>query len=404
MDRSREETRKERNLAQAQLIAMERQQAAEAERAAIARELHDIVSHSVSMIAVQAESATYTTPGLTPEARDGFQQIAGTARSSMAELRRLLGVLRTPAGDPAFTAPPADPRPSRRTGRAAPGGGRQGRAESHRGAGVAARRVGAVHAYRITQEALTNARKHAPGARTVVEIDYGADRLLTLRIHDDGPGPEGSGPGFGACHGLTGMRERAAPVRRSAQRGRRPGRRFPGGGGASLGDRVIDMEKELGVIRAVVADDQAVVRTGFVNLLNTQEDIEVVGEAEDGVQAVRIAAETRPDLALLDIRMPHKNGIEAAREILAGSGSTTKVLMLTTSASTSTCTTRSRPARGGFLLKDATFPELLHAVRVVAAGNALLSPKITKRVIGEFVHARASRLRVHSVAGGTHGA
>lgn len=94
--RSREETRTERSLAQAQLIAMERQQAAEAERAAIARELHDIVSHSVSMIAVQAESATYTTPGLTPEARDGFQQIAATARSSMAELRRLLGVLRTP--------------------------------------------------------------------------------------------------------------------------------------------------------------------------------------------------------------------------------------------------------------------------------------------------------------------
>lgn len=68
-----------------------------------------------------------------------------------------------------------------------------------------------LSAYRITQEALTNARKHAPGARTVVEIDYGADRRLTLRIHDDGPGP-GSGPGSGAGHGLTGMRERAALV------------------------------------------------------------------------------------------------------------------------------------------------------------------------------------------------
>jgi DNA-binding NarL/FixJ family response regulator len=160
---------------------------------------------------------------------------------------------------------------------------------------------------------------------------------------------------------------------------------------------VIDMEKELGVIRAVVADDQAVVRTGFVNLLNTQEDIEVVGEAEDGVQAVRIAAETRPDLALLDIRMPHKNGIEAAREILAGSGSTTKVLMLTTFGLDEYVYDALAAGAGGFLLKDATFPELLHAVRVVAAGNALLSPKITKRVIGEFVHARASRLPVHSV-------
>ncbi|MFF3617875.1 sensor histidine kinase [Streptomyces sp. NPDC002467] len=224
--RSREETRDERDLAQAQLIAMERQQAAEAERAAIARELHDIVSHSVSMIAVQAESATYTTPGLSPEARDGFQQIAGTARSSMAELRRLLGVLRTPQGqgDAALTAPqPTLDHLSELV-------------EQHRAVGgeVTLRITGErvplpaaweLSAYRITQEALTNARKHAPGARTVVEIDYGADRLLTLRVRDDGPGPvsgpgpgpgsgsgPGSRPGSGAGHGLTGMRERAALV------------------------------------------------------------------------------------------------------------------------------------------------------------------------------------------------
>ncbi|MGW7412133.1 sensor histidine kinase [Streptomyces sp. NPDC054863] len=208
--RSREETRNERNLAQAQLIAMERQQAAEAERAAIARELHDIVSHSVSMIAVQAESATYTTPGLTPEARDGFQQIAGTARSSMAELRRLLGVLRTPQSDTALAAP--QPTLDHLAGLV----------EQHRTVGgaielkVTGERVSLpaaweLSAYRITQEALTNVRKHAPGAHTVVEIDYGADRLLTLRIHNDGPGPV-SGPVSGTGHGLAGMRERAALV------------------------------------------------------------------------------------------------------------------------------------------------------------------------------------------------
>lgn len=156
------------------------------------------------------------------------------------------------------------------------------------------------------------------------------------------------------------------------------------------------MEKGTSVIRALVADDQAVVRTGFVNLLNTQEDIEVVGEAEDGAQAVRVAAEARPDLALLDIRMPHKNGIEAAREILAASDGATKVLMLTTFGLDEYVYDALAAGAGGFLLKDATFPELLHAVRVVAAGNALLSPEITKRVIGEFVHARASRLPVHS--------
>ncbi|WP_217140871.1 response regulator transcription factor [Streptomyces sp. AC627_RSS907] len=142
----------------------------------------------------------------------------------------------------------------------------------------------------------------------------------------------------------------------------------------------------------------AVVRTGFVNLLGTQEDVEVVGEAEDGAQAVRIAAETRPDLALLDIRMPHKNGIEAAREISASSGGATKVLMLTTFGLDEYVYDALAAGAAGFLLKDATFPELLHAVRVVAAGNALLAPEITNRLIAEFVHARASRLPVHPPA------
>ncbi|WP_217250919.1 response regulator transcription factor [Streptomyces sp. AC602_WCS936] len=156
--------------------------------------------------------------------------------------------------------------------------------------------------------------------------------------------------------------------------------------------------RETRVIRALVADDQAVVRTGFVNLLGTQEDIEVVGEAEDGAQAVRVAAETRPDLALLDIRMPHKDGIEAAREILAASGGATKVLMLTTFGLDEYVYDALAAGAGGFLLKDATFPELLHAVRVVADGNALLSPEITKRLIAEFVHARGARLPVHPPA------
>ncbi|MEU0691453.1 response regulator transcription factor [Streptomyces uncialis] len=145
------------------------------------------------------------------------------------------------------------------------------------------------------------------------------------------------------------------------------------------------------VIRTVVADDQAVVRTGFVNLLSTQDDITVVGEAEDGAQAVRVAAGTRPDLVLLDIRMPRMNGIEAAREILAASDGTTKVLMLTTFGLDEYVYDALAAGAGGFLLKDATFAELLHAVRVVARGEALLSPEITKRLIGEFVSSRASR-------------
>ncbi|MEU7582900.1 histidine kinase [Streptomyces sp. NPDC041068] len=208
--RSREETRRERALAQAQLIAMERRQAAEAERAAIARELHDIVSHSVSMIAVQAESATYTTPGLPPEARDGFQQIAGTARDSMAELRRLLGVLRTPQRDEAAATAPQptlDRLDELLAQHRAVGGSAELRITGER---VPLAAAWELSAYRIVQESLTNARKHAPGANALVELGYRADRL-TLRVADDGPGPPRPGGGTSG-HGLTGMRERAALV------------------------------------------------------------------------------------------------------------------------------------------------------------------------------------------------
>ncbi|MDX3229367.1 response regulator transcription factor [Streptomyces sp. ME19-01-6] len=153
------------------------------------------------------------------------------------------------------------------------------------------------------------------------------------------------------------------------------------------------------VIRALVADDQAVVRTGFVNLLATQEDIEVVAEAEDGVQAVRAAARTRPDLALLDIRMPHKNGIEAAREIVAASGGATKALMLTTFDLDEYVYDALAAGASGFLLKDATFPELLYEVRVVTEGKALLAPEVTKRLIAEFARQRGPRPPARTVEG-----
>ncbi len=215
--RTRREARRERVLSQAKVIAMERREAAAEERTAIARELHDIVAHSVSMIAVQAESATYTTPGLSPEARDGFQQIAGTARASMTELRRLLGVLRTPGGE----MPQIAPQPTL--------GHLPELLDQHRAVGedavlrVTGERVvlpagWELSAYRIVQEALTNVRKHASGARTLVEVDYGTDRRLLLRITDDGPGRMDDGPGYAVDgpgaggHGLTGMRERAALV------------------------------------------------------------------------------------------------------------------------------------------------------------------------------------------------
>ncbi|MFF2925364.1 sensor histidine kinase [Streptomyces celluloflavus] len=202
--RARTESRRERADAQARLIAMEQRQATEAERAAIARELHDIVSHSVSVIAVHAESATYTTPDLSPQARKGFQQIAASARSSMAELHRLLSVLRTGADDKAGTAPQPtlDTLDDLITQHRSVGGEVELRFSGER---VALPTAWELSAYRIVQEGLTNVRRHAPGARTVVEIGYRSDRLA-VRIADDGPGPLGV---VHSGHGLAGMQERA---------------------------------------------------------------------------------------------------------------------------------------------------------------------------------------------------
>ncbi|GAA0465421.1 response regulator transcription factor [Streptomyces olivaceiscleroticus] len=153
------------------------------------------------------------------------------------------------------------------------------------------------------------------------------------------------------------------------------------------------------MIRVLIADDQAIVRAAIANLLATQEEIEVVGEAEDGAEAVRLADELRPDVALLDIRMPGLNGIEAARTILSRPGTATKALMLTTFDLDAYVYDALAAGASGFLLKDATFPELLHAVRVVAAGNALLAPEVTKRLIGEFVRQRPPTSRPHRGTG-----
>ncbi|MCT2589732.1 response regulator transcription factor [Streptomyces sp. N2-109] len=137
-------------------------------------------------------------------------------------------------------------------------------------------------------------------------------------------------------------------------------------------------------IRVVIADDQMMVREGFSVLLNAQPGIEVVGHAEDGREAVTQAAALRPDVMLMDIRMPELNGIEATRQIAARSGETTRVLVLTTFDLDEYVYDALRAGASGFLLKDASAGQLAEAVRVVAAGEALLAPNITRRLIAEF--------------------
>ncbi|TDV53548.1 signal transduction histidine kinase [Actinophytocola oryzae] len=175
---------------------------ARGERARIARELHDVVAHHISMIAVQAETARLTTPELPPLGAQRFAEIGDRARAGLTEMRRLLGVLRD---DEDGTAAELRPAPQLNQLVDLLDDARQS-ANARlivSGAPVPLDPGVELAAYRIVQEALTNARRHAPGAAVDVELRYGA--RLTVRIRDNGPGPANA-----AGHGLTGMRERAA--------------------------------------------------------------------------------------------------------------------------------------------------------------------------------------------------
>jgi len=136
-------------------------------------------------------------------------------------------------------------------------------------------------------------------------------------------------------------------------------------------------------IRVLIVDDQGMVRSGFRVLLNAQPDIEVAGEAENGEQALSAVTELKPDVVLMDVRMPVLNGLEATRALMARP-EPPKVLVLTTFDLDDYVYEALRAGAAGFLLKDASANELAAAVRVVAAGDALLSPSVTKRLIAEF--------------------
>jgi signal transduction histidine kinase len=198
--------------------------AARGERARIARELHDVVAHHISMIAVQAESARLTTPGMPAAGAQRLSAIGDTARSALTEMRRLLGVLREDAaGDVGGRRPqPGLPQLAELLDAARDASGAGARLIV-RGWLPGLDPGVELAAYRIVQEALTNARRHAPGAAVDVELRY-TGGALAVRVRDNGPGPPPGGPGGG--HGLAGMRERAAAVGGELRTAEAPGGGF----------------------------------------------------------------------------------------------------------------------------------------------------------------------------------
>ena len=142
-------------------------------------------------------------------------------------------------------------------------------------------------------------------------------------------------------------------------------------------------------IRILIADDQALVRAGFKMILEAEEDLEVVAEASDGHEALARVAELKPDVVLMDIRMPELDGIEATRRVVAAGGDAPpRVLMLTTFDLNEYVYEALRAGASGFLLKDVPAEQLAAGIRVVAQGEALLAPTITRRLIEEFAQAR----------------
>ena len=222
-------------------------------------------------------------------------------------------------------------------------------------------------AYRIVQEALTNALKHAGPARADVTVRYGTD-TLELEVADDGAGSaNGDGAGTRADrHARAGGDLRRRRRRRVAARG-----------------RLRRAREAAAVIRVLLADDQRLVRSGFRMILRADPGLDVVGEAGDGVEAVALARELRPDVVLMDVRMPRLDGIEATRQLLREQ-EPPRVLVLTTFDLDEYVYAALRAGASGFLLKDAPEEQLAAAIRVAADGGALFSPGVTRRLIERF--------------------
>ena len=431
------------------------------ERLRIARELHDVVAHSMSVIAVQAGYGQYVIDRQPGDARAALGAIQTTSREALDEMRRMLGALRQAddadaRGDGTGLVPAGSGLPE---GPPAPSGGASvplfpapGLADLDRlvartaGAGVRVdlTRFGRprdlpasidLSAYRIVQEALTNVVKHARTSSCRVLLGYRDDEL-TIEVTDNGagmPAPELAGAGV-SRHGAAGPNGTAlmsqnglhdvgvldgaqappddgpAPVA-SLPRAGRPMASLPGAGHGIIGmrERVTLLGGEFSAgplpgygfrvsariplpaaermtgsapIRVVVTDDQALVRVGFCGIISATPGFIVVGEAGNGAEAVEVARRTRPDVILMDVRMPVMNGIEATRQITQSTD--VRALILTTFDLDEYVFAALRAGASGFLLKDTLPAELLTAIRVVAAGDALLAPSVTRRLIGEF--------------------
>ena len=341
------------------------------EQARIARELHDVIAHSVSVIVVQAAAADDVFDERPDQARAALRSIESAGREALAELRRLLGAVRPDAeGEPARPQPGLDrlgelAAPLRAAGLEValtrddagddPARGRRPLRLPDRAGGAhehaAPRRRDARRGHRPLRAGHARARRprRRPRRHAAVHRRRRPRHRRDARARDDA---------------------RRHARGRAAARGRLPRPRPPAAGG-------------IVTIGVVLADDQALVRGGFRMILDNKADLEVLGEAADGREAVALVERLKPDVVLMDVRMPDVDGLEATRRIV-GAGSPARIIVLTTYDVDEYVFAALRAGASGFMLKDVRPAELVDAIRVVAGGDALLAPSVTRRLLDRF--------------------
>ena len=378
--------------------------AVDAERLRIARELHDIVAHAVTVMVLQSAGASRMAVKNPELAAGAMRAVENTGKQAVAELRRLLEVLR--AEDTAHADGDGVVDEFRGTSRLANLDDLVAQIRSI-GIDVAVQQTGTpcpldpsvdLAAYRVIQEALTNVNKHA-GAGAVARVHLAWEPSeLVIEVVDDGQVNAGI-EHLASGYGLVGLAERVKLVGGRLESGPRPDGGFrvravlpTSGSDPGDTDRRHPGEPELDAvtIRILLVDDEQLVRTGLAMILGVEDDLEVVGFASDGEDAVGRASELRPDVVVMDVRMPRLDGVEATKRILADLEGSTAVLMLTTYNVDAAVRAALRAGASGYVLKDAAPDELVGAVRAVADGEAWLDPAVAKTLLDDFKNQQAT--------------
>ena len=377
---------------QAQLLIQAREAGAGDERQRMAREIHDTLAQGLTGIITQLEAAQQTGNDAERERRIGNAK--RLARDSLAEARRSVQALRPQALENSrLPEALAD-----EVARWSVTSGVAGEVETT-GEARALHPEVEVTLLRVAQEALANVAKHAGASRAGVTLSYMED-VVSLDVRDDGAGFVPPGPP--AAERQPGQREPADASQSTgpAERRLRPDRDAAAGqpAGRAAGDRVgtggghgrigqparhpagrIHVSQ---IIRLLIADDHPVVRDGLRGIFEASGEFEVAGEAANGREAVDRAAALRPDVVLMDLRMPVLDGVSAIR-LLAEKGVSARVLVLTTFDTDTDVVPAIEAGATGYLLKDSPPDELLRGVRAAARGEAVLSPSVATRLLGQ---------------------